>query len=194
MGGHSLALRVCRVTRRYPADEKFALAPQNRRAAVSVTTNLAEGLSRESRGDFRSFVGYAAGSAAELDYLLRLALDLGYLDREAHDDLRRQLAATRRTLFALLRSLGERPRSRERPRNAPGAAAPAIKRPGTQARPAIPTRHPAAKPRPASVALRPASSGRAPRGACPRYTVSIGQLNPVHSSFFPASRQVPHNP
>ncbi|HRY81954.1 MAG TPA: four helix bundle protein [Spirochaetia bacterium] len=77
---HALTLDLYRATRGFPADEKFGLTSQIRRAASSINANLMEGSHRRSRLDFASFIGIARGSCAELTYHLILARDLGYLN------------------------------------------------------------------------------------------------------------------
>ena len=57
---------VYKLTRRFPAEERFGLTNQMRRAAVSVSSNLAEGSSRSSRVDFARFVEISTGSVFEL--------------------------------------------------------------------------------------------------------------------------------
>lgn len=76
---HALALRVYPLTRALPADEKFGLISQLRRAAISVPTNIAEGSKREGNQDFARFLNIAEGSLAETEYLIMLARDLSYL-------------------------------------------------------------------------------------------------------------------
>ena len=65
---HAIALAdsTCRVTRHFPAEERFGLTNQMRRAAVSVSSNLAEGSLRSSRIDFARFVEISTGSVFEL--------------------------------------------------------------------------------------------------------------------------------
>jgi four helix bundle protein len=53
-------------TRQFPADERFGLTNQMRRAAVSISANIAEGTSRMSKTDFKRFVEIATGSAFEV--------------------------------------------------------------------------------------------------------------------------------
>jgi len=76
---HSLALRVYRLTKALPADEKYGLVSQLRRAAVSVATNIAEGSKREGNQDFARFLNIAEGSLVETEYLIMLSRDLDYL-------------------------------------------------------------------------------------------------------------------
>ena len=68
-----LAVLTYRVTRAFPSDERYALASQMRRAAVSVLSNIAEGAARRTRPDFLHFLHVARGSLAELDAQAALA-------------------------------------------------------------------------------------------------------------------------
>ena|ERR1039457_901025 len=54
------------VTRGFPSDERFGLTNQMRRAAVSVSSNIAEGAARNSRNDYARFLEIAAGSLFEV--------------------------------------------------------------------------------------------------------------------------------
>ena len=64
--GIVLAKVVYRLTQSFPAEEKFGLVSQMRRAAVSIPSNLAEGQARHTPGEFVQFISHAEGSAAEL--------------------------------------------------------------------------------------------------------------------------------
>ena len=86
-------------TSRWPQDERFDLVSQVRRAAVSVPSNIAEGCTRRSTGDFVRFLSISRGSLAEVETQLIIATRLGYLDQttqasllEAADELSRMLA------------------------------------------------------------------------------------------------------
>ncbi len=70
------------LTRAFPADERFGLTSQLRRAAVSVSSNIAEGHARQGR-EFAHFLSIARGSLAECQSQLCLAVELGFLTAES---------------------------------------------------------------------------------------------------------------
>jgi four helix bundle protein len=102
---HALMLDVYRNTRGFPADERFGLTTQLRRACASVPANLAEGCARGGDVDFARFVNIAAGSASETDYHLLLARDLEYLDNSAYGRLLDQGSEVKRMLNSFERTL-----------------------------------------------------------------------------------------
>ena len=90
---HRMALLIYRITESWPAEERFALTIQVRRAALSVPTNIAEGAAKRGHREFRRFLDIALGSMAELTYLLRFSRDRGLLTSESWlqlEDLRDQ--------------------------------------------------------------------------------------------------------
>jgi four helix bundle protein len=76
----SLVLEVYRITERFPPAERFGLTSQLRRAAVSVPSNLAEGNSRTTRGEYKNFLSIARGSVVEVEVQLNWAERLGYVE------------------------------------------------------------------------------------------------------------------
>src|SRR4029450_1135688 len=74
-------------TRDFPPDERFGLTNQIRRAAVSVSANLAEGCSRSSKTDFARFVEIATGSLFEVVSQTFVAKRQGFLKQDGHHQL-----------------------------------------------------------------------------------------------------------
>ena len=103
--GHNLTLNIYKISKKFPAEEKFSLVEQIRRSAASVCTNLMEGSHRLGRKEFRQFVGIAKGSAGELKYHLLLAKDLGYLPEEQFAVLRSEAEKISKMLNGLAKSL-----------------------------------------------------------------------------------------
>lgn len=91
--------------RRLPPDERFALAAQWRRAAYSVTLNLAEGAARPHRGNFRRHVDIARGSLDELEAILELAAKLEYLSENELQALCASRSNCARMVAGLLKKL-----------------------------------------------------------------------------------------
>jgi len=82
-----LAAFVYNLTGKFPSEEKFGIVSQMRRAAVSVSSNIAEGSSRSSRQDFARFVELAVGSLYELVSQGFIARKQAFLDDEAFQKL-----------------------------------------------------------------------------------------------------------
>jgi four helix bundle protein len=78
--GMELARLVYKATRNFPADERFGLTNQLRRASVSIPSNIAEGKGRLTTGEFIQFLGIARGSTLEVQTQLELASDFGFGD------------------------------------------------------------------------------------------------------------------
>jgi len=102
---HALTLDVYRSTRGFPADERFGLTSQLRRACAAVPANLAEGCARGGDIDFARFVTVAAGSASETDYHLLLARDLEYFNESEYKPLFEQVTEVKRMLNSFERTL-----------------------------------------------------------------------------------------
>ncbi len=77
--GHALVLSVYRMTTGFPANERYGLTSQVRRAALSVPTNIAEGSKRLTGQEYSRFLNIAEASLAETEYLLMVSRDLGYV-------------------------------------------------------------------------------------------------------------------
>ena len=71
---------VYKVTSKMPWFEKKGLCDQLQRAAVSISSNIAEGAARSSDADFAHFLDFALGSAFEVETQLTIAKNVGYFD------------------------------------------------------------------------------------------------------------------
>ena len=100
-----LAANVYRVTKDFPAEERFGLTSQMRRAAVSIPSNIAEGHARNSTGEFIQSLGYAKGSLAELETQAEIAERLQFISREQNCELKMEMQEVGRMLSGLLNSL-----------------------------------------------------------------------------------------
>ena len=77
---HRLVIIIYRITKDFPREEIFGLTNQMRRAVISISSNIAEGFSRETNKDKGRFYLIAKGSLIELQNQLLAARDIGYLD------------------------------------------------------------------------------------------------------------------
>jgi four helix bundle protein len=102
--GHRLVIHIYSVTKQFPVDEQFGLISQIRRAAVSVTSNIAEGFSRSSYGDKGHFFTIAHGSLTEVQNQLLISRDVGYLSQAEFDKLAEQTVVIHRLLNGLIKS------------------------------------------------------------------------------------------
>ncbi|WP_396638019.1 four helix bundle protein [Maribacter sp. R77961] len=80
--GHEVTMDIYNLTQSFPADEKFEITNQMRRASSSIPANIAEGCGRESDAEFRRFLIISQGSASELAYFTILAKDLKYIKND----------------------------------------------------------------------------------------------------------------
>jgi four helix bundle protein len=101
----ALVAQVYRATKPFPDEERLGLQAQIRRAAISVPTNIVEGSARRSLSEYVNFLNVATGSAAELRYLLGVALRLGFLAHKVEAELGRECEHLLACLQALARSL-----------------------------------------------------------------------------------------
>ena len=96
---------VYSVSRAFPNDERFGLTNQMRRAAVSISSNLAEGTSRSSKNDFSRFIEVATGSLFEVVSQSFIANRQGFLNESDFQKLYAAAEEQSRMLSGLKRSL-----------------------------------------------------------------------------------------
>jgi four helix bundle protein len=100
-----LALVIYRVTAQFPKHEIYGLTSQMRRAAVSVSSNIAEGKGHNSDGDFSRFLFHARGSLLELQTQIAIARGLEYLTMENATTLTRTTDDLGRGLNGLIQAV-----------------------------------------------------------------------------------------
>lgn len=98
-------LDVYRITRAFPREEQFGLTSQLRRAAVSFTSNIAEGFSRVSRREKVQFYTVALGSLTEIQNQLLIARDIGYLSKDQFGSIASQTVEAHKITRGLVRSI-----------------------------------------------------------------------------------------
>lgn len=87
--------RTYKLLKKFPAEERWAMCDQLRRASVSITSNIAEGVNRYSVKDKAHFIEVAYGSLMEVSSQFEIAEELGYItteDRMSIDELIREVA------------------------------------------------------------------------------------------------------
>jgi four helix bundle protein len=107
----NLAVSVYSKTKSFPREELYGITSQLRRASVSVLTNIAEGANREHNKEYLNFLYVARGSIAEIEYLLHLSKQLGYLNDDEYkklEDLRKEAAKTLHGLITAVKKDVER--------------------------------------------------------------------------------------
>jgi four helix bundle protein len=100
-----LAIEIYRSTAAFPREEQFGLTSQMRRCAVSVASNIVEGCARHTQSDYVRFLDMSYGSVRELEYQISLATRLGFLLKDAAEQVANMAAETAKVINGLIRSL-----------------------------------------------------------------------------------------
>lgn len=100
--GHKLVIMIYHVTKRFPREEIFALISQMQRAAVSITSNIAEGFGRQTYKEKVQFYYQSQGSLVELKNQILISKDIGYLSKEDFDNLVYQVNIAHQLLQGLI--------------------------------------------------------------------------------------------
>ena len=103
--GIEIADAVYEATQGFPSEERYGLVAQMIRAAVSIPSNIAEGVARQHKGEYRQFCFIALGSCAELETQLIIARRRDYLSESEFAELEEHLDHEGRILTNLTRSL-----------------------------------------------------------------------------------------
>lgn len=100
-----LVTEIYCATKLFPAEERYGLTNQLRRAAVSVPSNIAEGQARFSGKEFHRFLSMTRGSLVEIETQLQIAMNLGYLGASEGGALMDEAGELSRVLNRLLASI-----------------------------------------------------------------------------------------
>ena len=103
-----LTVEVYKATSTFPTDERFGLTSQSRRAAVSISSNIAEGAGRNSMKEFNNFLGIANGSSYELQTQLVIANKLELLGSEVLEPLLSQIDELQKMTFGFQQMLDKK--------------------------------------------------------------------------------------
>lgn len=101
----ALVTLIYSITKGFPREEEFGLKSQLRRAAVSVPSNIAEGLTRRTSGDKLHFLNIAQGSLSEIDAQLEISFRLSFIDEQTCNNVTNALVEVEKLLSGLIRSL-----------------------------------------------------------------------------------------
>ncbi|MDD3102405.1 MAG: four helix bundle protein [Patescibacteria group bacterium] len=100
---HKLILLIYKITKKFPKEELFGLTNQMRRAGVSITSNIAEGFSRQSFKEKLQFYYMALGSLTEVQNQFLIAKDLKYLDQIEFREAIGQITSVHKLLNAFIK-------------------------------------------------------------------------------------------
>ncbi len=101
----NLAVRIYQITRTFPKEEIYGITSQIRRAAVSISSNIAEGAGRRSKKDFQQFVHVASGSLNEVESILHICFRLDFVKPDAYQDLKENVDKVGRLIGGLIKYL-----------------------------------------------------------------------------------------
>ncbi len=105
---YALCMRVYTLTKQFPAEEKFGMVSQLRRASVSIPSNISEGYNKDTTRDYVRFLSMALGSLAEIETQMMLCKDLRMCQAPECEDVLEAIAEVDRMLRALIRSLKQK--------------------------------------------------------------------------------------
>jgi four helix bundle protein len=99
---------IYELTKYYPNDERFGLISQTNRAAVSIPTNIAEGMGRNYTKDTIQFFHVSRGSAYELETLLNVAMMINILDNQTYKKINNKLESSIRLINGFINYLEQK--------------------------------------------------------------------------------------
>jgi len=101
---HQFVIDIYKITKCFPTEERFGLSDQIRRAAVSITSNIAEGFYRRTADDKAHFYYLSLASTGEVQNQLVIARDLEYLNNKTFQELANESIVIRKLISGLIKS------------------------------------------------------------------------------------------
>jgi four helix bundle protein len=102
---HVFVLSVYKSLLTFPKEEAFNLISQIKRASTSIPTNIAEGTGRFTQKDFASYLQIALGSSHEVEYLILLSKDLGFLNLDLYNIHSQEINEIKAMLISLIKKV-----------------------------------------------------------------------------------------
>ena len=99
--GYKLVLDMYKITKTYPKEEQYEIVSQIRRAAYSIPLNIAEGWGRKSKLEFKRFLKMSLGSCNELQVLIDLSQDLGYINENEHKSIKEKIIQVGKQIYTM---------------------------------------------------------------------------------------------
>ena len=105
---HKLSITIYELTSDFPTNEQYGIVSQLRRAAVSVTSNIAEGFGRAGSKEKNQFFAIAHGSLYELESQVEISKDIKFISIAQYDNLIRQITITHKLLYGFRKANKEK--------------------------------------------------------------------------------------
>ena len=103
--GMNLVKEIYGIARSFPDNELFGITSQMKRSAISIPSNIAEGCGRNTDKELNHFLNIANGSSFELETLVILSFDLGYLEQEEFNFLDSLLDEIQKMIYGFKQSI-----------------------------------------------------------------------------------------
>jgi four helix bundle protein len=97
-----LATLIYKITKDFPKDEIYGLTSQIRRAAISISSNIAEGSGVDSKADYIRYLRIANGSLNEVESIAIVANKLNYIDNENYKNIIEKIEKERKLIYGLI--------------------------------------------------------------------------------------------
>lgn len=102
---HEFTLHIYQLVLSFPKEEMYNLTSQLKRSSLSIAINIAEGTGRFSQKDLAHFLQISLGSCHEVEYLLLLSRDLGFIENDIYDALNNEINEIKAMLISLIKKV-----------------------------------------------------------------------------------------